>query len=59
MKVRFTPPAAADLEAIYIYLAKRNPLAAERIKARIKNVAEKLGDLPYLARSTERPGIAC
>jgi addiction module RelE/StbE family toxin len=57
MKVRFTEPAAADLEEIYNYLYERNPPAAERVKNRIRADAEKLGQNPYMARSTEAPGI--
>jgi len=57
MKVRFTTPAAADLEAIYAYLAQQNPGAAQRVKSRIKMDAEMLGDFPFMARSTGKAGV--
>ena len=32
MKVRYTVPAQADLDEIYLYISEHNPFAAERIK---------------------------
>jgi toxin ParE1/3/4 len=57
MRVRFTAPAAADLEAIYNYISERNPQAATRVKACIKADAELLGDLPFIGRPADRPEV--
>ena len=35
MKVRFTRPAQADLEAIHAYVSERNPSAAARLVTRL------------------------
>jgi toxin ParE1/3/4 len=57
MKVRYTVPAQADLEEIYDYISQHNSLAAERIKRQIKTDAELLGELPFIARESDIPGI--
>jgi len=45
MRVRYTVPA------------QNNPFAAERIKRQIRADAELLGELPFIARETDVPGI--
>ena len=57
MKVRYTPPAQADLDEIYNYVAENNPFAAERIKRQIKIDIEILGELPFISRQSDYPGI--
>jgi toxin ParE1/3/4 len=57
MRVRYTVPAQADLEEIYTYISEHNPFAAERIKRQIKIDAELLGDLPFISRESNFPGI--
>jgi len=57
MKVRYTVPAQADLDEIYRYISENNPFAAERIKRQIKIDAELLGDLPFISRESDYPGI--
>ena len=57
MKVRFAAPASAELDAIYAYIIQHNPEAAQRIKIRIREVAEQLGEFPHIGRSTNRPNI--
>jgi toxin ParE1/3/4 len=48
VRVRYLPRAFAELEAIHSYLAKRNPQAALRVVAAIKNSITTLGDLPEM-----------
>ena len=57
MKVRYTVPAQADLDEIYRYVSDNNPFAAERIKRQIRIDAELLGDVPFISRESEYPGI--
>ena len=57
MKVRFSSLARDELDAIFTYIARDNPVAAQRVKSRIRDVAEQLGDFPHMARSTDRAGI--
>ena len=47
MRVRYTPRAFADREAIFEYLDQRDPQAARRVKAFI---AEKIANLRYSPR---------
>lgn len=49
MKVRYTPRAFADREAIFDYLNERNPQAARRVKSFI---ARKIADLTFAPRRT-------
>jgi len=46
MKVRFTPRAFADLEAIRHYIHQFNPAGAGRVIALIEKIAMRLGDFP-------------
>ena len=54
MKVRYTPRARADLEAIYDYIDQRNPKAALAVKSRIQRAINSLSDLPLIGRPTDR-----
>ena len=45
MRVRYTPRAFADREAIFTYLDRRNPRAARDVKAYIKKRILDLGSL--------------
>ena len=45
MRVRYTPRAFADREAIFAYLDQRNPRAAREVKAYIKKRIADLGNL--------------
>ena len=47
MRVRYTPRAFADREAIFRYLDERDPRAAQKVKAFIK---KRIGDLTYSPR---------
>jgi len=46
MRVRYTPRAFADREAIFDYIERRNPRAAREVKAYIERRVSALGDLP-------------
>ena len=50
MKLRFTPRAASDLEAIHTYIAKDNPDAATAVVERIRRSAQMLETFPYMGR---------
>jgi plasmid stabilization system protein ParE len=55
MRVRFTQPAGADLQQIYAYVAKHNPVEASRLVARLIERARSLGDTPHEGRKTDVP----
>ena len=54
MKVRYTPRARADLDAIFRYIDERNPSAARDVKASVVRTCENLAGLPYIGRRTNR-----
>lgn len=47
MRVRYTLPALAELDAILGYLAERSPQGAARVSARIKTFADLLALHPF------------
>ena len=53
MKVRFTRPAQADLEAIHAYVSERNPSAAARLVTRLIDRALALEHNPYEGRKID------
>lgn len=55
--VRYTrsPRAADDLVEIWNYIAKDNPVAADRLLDRIDQLCQTLMEYPYMGR--ERPDI--
>jgi toxin ParE1/3/4 len=55
LRVRFTLPARADLEAIYSYISKTDPVAASTIVARLIDRAEDLGATPFEGREVDEP----
>lgn len=56
MKVRFTLEALAHINAIYAYIAARNPYAASRIVGRIFAEIDRLGLFPNLGHMGAVPG---
>jgi len=54
MRVRYTPRARADLEAIFSYLDSRNPAAAQAVKRHIEHAAAALQLSPYLGPVIDR-----
>ena len=57
MKLRYTRPALADLNAILDYIAAQSPQAAQRVQARIRAVADLLLLHPNMGRRTSDPTI--
>ena len=57
MRVRFSARARAEIDSIYSYITEHNPTAAQRVKARIREVAERLGDFPHMGRRTDRADV--
>src|ERR1044072_3159670 len=51
MRVRYTPHAFADREAIFNYLSERDPAAAHKVRSFIK---EKIASLNYAALGSKR-----
>jgi addiction module RelE/StbE family toxin len=51
MKVIWSPTAERDLDAIWEFIAKDNPDAADRMIERLRTVADVLLDHPQLGRA--------
>ena len=57
MKVRYSPRAFADREAIFAYLDQRSPQGARNVKRAIVNAIRLLGPHPRIAPLTDEPGV--
>jgi plasmid stabilization system protein ParE len=57
MRVRYTPRAFADREAIYKYLEKRSPQGARNVKIAIVHAIRSLASHPRLGRLTDRTDV--
>ncbi len=57
MKVRFTKPALAELDAIFLYIHQRNPVAAGQVVARVHEIAAQLGRFPDMGHPKYKPGV--
>ncbi len=57
MKLRYTLPALADLEAILDYIAVHSPQGAQRVHARIRALTDFLLLHPHIGRRTSDPVI--
>jgi addiction module RelE/StbE family toxin len=57
MKVRYTPQAQNDLDAIYTYLDERNPEAADTVKELIEHRIRALERFPLMAPVTDEVGV--
>jgi toxin ParE1/3/4 len=57
MKIRYTPRAFADREAIFDYLEKRTPRGARTVQGAIDYSIQRLEHFPYSAPATDEPGI--
>ena len=52
MKVRVTPQALADLDAVLDFVAAWSPTGAHRIQQRIRTLIELLPDFPHSGQQT-------
>ncbi len=57
MKLRYTRPALADLDAILDYIERASPEGAARVKARIHAVINLLLQHPSIGTRTDDPAI--
>jgi toxin ParE1/3/4 len=55
VKVRYTLPALADLNAILDYIAARSPQGAKRVQARIQSIIDLLLLYPFVGARTDDP----
>ncbi|MBN8926676.1 MAG: type II toxin-antitoxin system RelE/ParE family toxin [Rhodospirillales bacterium] len=57
MKLRYTQPALADLEATLDYIASQSPQGARRVQARVRAIIDLLLTHPYIGTRTDDPTI--
>ena len=57
VRLRYTLPALADLDAILDYIAAHSPPGAKRIQARIQALIDLLLLHPYIGTRTDNPVI--
>ena len=57
MRLRYTLPALADLNAILDYIAAHSPQGARRVHARIRALTDLLLQHPHIGRRTNDPAI--
>jgi toxin ParE1/3/4 len=57
VKVRYTLPALADLNAILDYIAAHSPQGAKRVQARIQSIIDLLSLYPFVGARTDDPTI--
>jgi toxin ParE1/3/4 len=50
VRVRYTPRARSDLEAILQYIDQRSPLGARKVKRAIQKTIELVGEFPEAGR---------
>ena len=57
MKLRYTLPALADLQAILDYIAAHSPQGARQVQARLQAIIDLLLLYPDMGRRTNDPSI--
>jgi toxin ParE1/3/4 len=57
VKLRYTFPALADLNAVLDYLAAHSPQGARRVQGRIQAIIDLLLQHPQICRRTNDPAI--
>ena len=57
MRVRYSPRARGDLEAIYSYLDQHSSSGARSVKNTIERRIKCLADTPFIAPATDEPGV--
>jgi toxin ParE1/3/4 len=56
LRLRFTPRARRHLDTIAEYIAERNPVAAQRVGARIRETIDLLSRFPHIGHPGALPG---
>ena len=57
MRLRYTHPALADLDAILEYIAIHSPRGATRVRSRIRVIIDLLLSHPHIGTQTDDPTI--
>jgi plasmid stabilization system protein ParE len=57
MRVRYSPRAFAEREAIFAYLDAHSPQGARNVKRAIVNAIRLLGSHPHMAPPTDIPSV--
>ena len=57
MKVRYTPAAFAELQAIVDYISAHSPRGARNVYARIRQSVDLLKDFPHMGTPTDDAAI--
>lgn len=57
MKLHFTEPALADLDALLGYIHTHSPKGAARVGLRIRLLIERLPEHPFMGKQTDDPSI--
>jgi len=57
MRVRYTPRAFADREAIFQYIEARSPRGALSVKRAIERAIRRLEEFPHSAPLTDETGV--
>jgi len=57
LRIRYTRPALADLEAALGAISSHSPKGSERVHSRIQTFIELLADHPFIGARTEDPLI--
>jgi plasmid stabilization system protein ParE len=57
VRVRYTPRAFADREAIFDYLESRSPQGARNVQHAIVQSVRLLAEYPRLGRRTDKPDV--
>jgi toxin ParE1/3/4 len=55
VKVRYTVPALADLDAILDYIAAHSPQGTKRVQARVQSIIDLLLLYPFVGARTDDP----
>lgn len=53
MKIRYRPKALAQLDAMFTYIAERNPNSADKVLRRIKQSIDRLAEFPLSGRPSK------
>jgi len=57
VRIRYTRPAIADLEAVLAGISSHSPKGARRVQSRVQTFIELLADHPFIGARTDDPSI--